>query len=447
MLKLSILIPTISLIWSYSLMAQNDRITVLFETGSGPGFISNNVRNWGYHTIGFGAAYRMKPLFSVDAALRYHNFEGQRYGFGDGETNVNASENLHGLSIAIGPEINLRCRNGHEFSLTLRAGAMVQRTNQYLWQDGQERASLYYKPLIIPVAELSGRWNLWLNNSTALNMDLNLLTQSGKVQVQETTHTTGNPLPERNNYRYEQYKTYLEEMARHDNYSLFSFSAGIRKRLGADAPDKTLSNIPTTPSRSSWGMLAGTQMMVADPENGHIASGVHFGLYYSHLIRSGVSAQVEMQLKFGPSSILPVLFQDYLVTPRTYTYFYKEIRPTGIRMFELPLLLNFHSRSHPRNAWIAGIRPSLIAVGSVEQGGSVQIGTLATEPFNDIKIRSGVREMDCGLTIGYQRALWRKVYLDLRYTQGLTDLTHDNFFKRKDTYTNSDLQASVRLAF
>jgi hypothetical protein len=135
------------------------------------------------------------------------------------------------------------------------------------------------------------------------------------------------------------------------------------------------------------------------------------------------------------------------VTPRTFSYFYKEIRPTVIRMFELPLLLNFHSRSNPRNAWLAGIRPSLITVGSVEQGGSLRIGTLATGPFNDINISAGVREMDCGVTIGYQRALWRNVFLDLRYTQGLTDLTHDNFFKRKDTYTNSDLQASVRLAF
>ncbi|HAD13536.1 MAG TPA: hypothetical protein DCF33_14005, partial [Saprospirales bacterium] len=61
--------------------------------------------------------------------------------------------------------------------------------------------------------------------------------------------------------------------------------------------------------------------------------------------------------------------------------------------------------------------------------------------------QSGIRYFDMGLVLGWEYRFHKHWALDLRYNQGLLDLTFDQFYRDQSTHLNSDVQLSLRYVF
>ena len=94
---------------------------------------------------------------------------------------------------------------------------------------------------------------------------------------------------------------------------------------------------------------------------------------------------------------------------------------------------------------LGGARTSIVYLPGNGQRNSY---TLSGESFTEIdNNRSGIRKMDMGALVGYEWLFSSRMSLDVRYVQGLFDLTADNWFKNESTLLNSDLQLSIRYFF
>jgi hypothetical protein len=205
----------------------------------------------------------------------------------------------------------------------------------------------------------------------------------------------------------------------------------------------------TAPPPTRWGVALGAQLSAIDYARPQVAPGLNIGLFYRLPLRGAWSLQLEAQAKYLSDFHQRAVFEDYLLNPLAgVSSSWREMSARSLWFAELPVLL---ACQHKEQSLFAGLRPSVNWIsreefpwaGTSSQGHSWE--DLAR--FEDVSLRHGLRRFDLGLTLGWARPLSQRIWLDVRYTQGFFDLTHDNFFKNQATNTNSDLQVSLRVGW
>jgi hypothetical protein len=195
-----------------------------------------------------------------------------------------------------------------------------------------------------------------------------------------------------------------------------------------------------------WGLALGAQLSAIDYARTQVAPGLNIGLFYRLPLRGAWSLQLEAQSKYLSDFRQQVILEDYLLNPLAgVSSSWREMSVRSLWFAELPVLFVCQSQTQ---SLFAGLRPSVNWI-NPEQFPWSGISSQGHSPedlsrFDDVNIRHGLRRFDMGLTLGWARPLSKRLWLDVRYTQGFFDLTHDNFFKNQATNTNSDLQISLR---
>lgn len=116
----------------------------------------------------------------------------------------------------------------------------------------------------------------------------------------------------------------------------------------------------------------------------------------------------------------------------------------NLMFIEVPLVYQRAFAGNKRQFWLAGIRPAVVVPMNNYVSNANLINSNSLFPYANIDLRDGVRWFDVGLTAGWQWRFSECWALDVRYTQGLMDLTHDNFFNNTKTTLNSDFQLTFR---
>jgi hypothetical protein len=112
---------------------------------------------------------------------------------------------------------------------------------------------------------------------------------------------------------------------------------------------------------------------------------------------------------------------------------------------ETPLVYKKTFSTDKRHSWLAGVRPALVfPVFNWGSYSTFSSGNTDLSAGNVIQLHDGVRLFDLGITAGWQWRFNDRWALDVRYTQGLLDLTHDNFFNNTNTVLNSDFQFTLK---
>lgn len=164
----------------------------------------------------------------------------------------------------------------------------------------------------------------------------------------------------------------------------------------------------------------------------------HLGYFTNYRLGRGFSVQTELVAKFVTGYRLRGKVQ-YIVPGGSLE---RILDYNNLLFLELPLLVKHNAT--PNTAWLLGIKPSWNWV--VAPYGSSSLSGL-DPPNLDFSDHVGLRRFDLGITAGWEWRLGRRWALDIRYNQGLYDLSFDNFFKNRDIHLNSDLQVSLRHYF
>lgn len=107
----------------------------------------------------------------------------------------------------------------------------------------------------------------------------------------------------------------------------------------------------------------------------------------------------------------------------------QDIIARNLTVLEFPVLAKY--KLNEKHSVMAGVRPSWIHVKDPNSDNS----NLTDSSQNAI-----YEKWDVGLSVGYEVQLSKRVAVNFRYNQGVTDLFEEN----NDTYLNNDFQASVR---
>lgn len=200
--------------------------------------------------------------------------------------------------------------------------------------------------------------------------------------------------------------------------------------------------LPKFQTRWSMGILAGPRLALPVWPFRTATPGWHAGLYVQAdlsphwAIRSELAVKtLDNELERETSDVLYDAFGASIKVDQT-------VYTNGLLFVELPVLA---VRRMGRHEWFGG--PRLTWVNVRDDVSSVATKGSAFTEVNYLEIRDGIRKTDLGLVLGYGYRLHQRWAVDVRYNQGLFDLTYDDFFNNTRTLLNSDLQFSLRYAF
>jgi hypothetical protein len=202
--------------------------------------------------------------------------------------------------------------------------------------------------------------------------------------------------------------------------------------------------------RSGFGPILGVQLNIVDHNPFRLAPGPVLGCYWQQTLGKRSALQVELQGRVVSGYRLGVVYADTLVQPSGIGTSQGEINVRSAFFMEMPVLFRHHSGPKSRHAWLAGIRPSLNRLHGYQTNSRWSLesnGAPAPEWPQGLKVRQGFYQYELGLVLGWSYALSRRLSLDVRYNQGLVDLTADNFFKSDELTLNSGLQCTLRAKF
>lgn len=212
--------------------------------------------------------------------------------------------------------------------------------------------------------------------------------------------------------------------------------------LGMPArPDSIIRPVPFAPAETSrWerGWLFGAGVNTVDYRPLRLRVAPHFGYFMRRRITPHTSLQGELALKFVPGYNWRAEFYDVVPGGSSQVI----LETDRLLYIELPLLLQ--RTWAPGQSWLLGLKPALtLPISPFGSFSSVNSGA----PNRDYSMHEGFRYIDLGLVLGWEYRFGRRWALDIRYNQGLFDLTADNFYHRREMHLNSDLQVSLRYFF
>jgi len=215
------------------------------------------------------------------------------------------------------------------------------------------------------------------------------------------------------------------------------------------SPGGPSDSIPFSQPVSGGGMLLGAQVSLIDPQAFKLGFGPAVGYYRFRDINDRLTFQIEFQAKLVSGYHISALFEDNVVNPAGLSVSNASFNLRSLLFFEMPVLLKFRQNRTARHQYFAGFRPSMNALTSYPGGNtSISVSNNAfPSDFSQLSLRDAVRPFDLGIIAGWSYAFSRRLSFDVRYTQGLFDLTADNFFKSNANTFNTDLQVSLRASF
>lgn len=190
------------------------------------------------------------------------------------------------------------------------------------------------------------------------------------------------------------------------------------------------------------------------------------GRQLEHGILAGLNAHTAAAKPFG-LSVLPHAgyFVSYRITPRSsleveaiakYVAGYRmggsqlALSPSGsltdppktldfdLFFMELPVLFKHHTGT--QHAWLLGLKPGV----TLPRFAAVSEADMDNFESVSQSDRDGIRRFDLGITLGWEWQIARSWALDLRYNQGLTDLSRNTVHLNNSRHLNSGLQLSVK---
>lgn len=206
------------------------------------------------------------------------------------------------------------------------------------------------------------------------------------------------------------------------------------RTIQPDSLIKPGKNIAIQSHRRAHGFILGMNANAVDYNPIRWSVLPHAGYFLSFKITPRSCIQTEAVLKLVTGYQLKVETLD--LTP--FGSSYNSLKTNNILYLELPVLYKRKFTAH--NAWLAGIKPS----------GNVKLFPSGTNSYtNDSGFRqytgqSGIRYFDLGLVLGWEWRPFQHWALDVRYNQGLLDMTFDQFYRDNSTHLNSDVQVTLR---
>jgi len=205
--------------------------------------------------------------------------------------------------------------------------------------------------------------------------------------------------------------------------------------------DSIIRPVPFAPAETTrWegGWLFGAGLHSVDYRPLRLRVAPHLGYFIRRRITPRTALQGELALKFVPGYNWRAEFYDVVPGGSSQVI----LETDRLLYIELPLLIQ---RSwSPGHAWLLGLKPALtLPISPFGSFSSVNSGA----PNRDYSMHEGFRYIDLGLVLGWEYRFGRRWALDIRYNQGLFDLTADNFYRRREMHLNSDLQVSLRYFF
>ena len=227
------------------------------------------------------------------------------------------------------------------------------------------------------------------------------------------------------------------------------FSALFSAFLLQAAPLPSDSLLVPPPRRSGGGgALLGTSVAVVDHSAFRLSPGPVAGFYYFEHLSSRWTFQIEFHWKQANGYNLSAVFADTVSNPTGIGISRAVFDVRTLVYWEVPIMLQWQPGLGSRHAFAVGLRPSLnVLRGDGASSGQYSFGFAEPADMSTLSVRQGLRRSDVGLLAGWSYALTDRLGLDVRYTQGLQDLTADNFFKSKSNTLNSDLQVTLRARF
>lgn len=219
-----------------------------------------------------------------------------------------------------------------------------------------------------------------------------------------------------------------------------SESALAWQMAGPDTLIRPAERHPRKARRFQRGMILGGNLNVVNYEARRLSIMPHLGYHISAPLTRDYRFQAEVQFKYVSNYQETAEFK--YVSPGNVLDIRWEMN--NLFFIEMPLLLKQENKGIGKTSWLAGVKPAwctpIFPTGSNSSSGS---GFLPGPQVN-LDLRDGVRQFDLGLVLGMDWRFARSWALDLRYNQGMLDLTHDNFFKDNTTHLNCDVQLTLR---
>lgn len=176
-----------------------------------------------------------------------------------------------------------------------------------------------------------------------------------------------------------------------------------------------------------------------------------FGLSMTHRFTPRWSVQIDLLYKKVQGYNLEAVFEaSGFDVAGLYGSWSIKRYTNALRFWEMPILLKWRLADNKENVFL-GLRPALVK--PVIRNGSSSIinrgygsNFLPPSDFSP-SIEDGIRHHDLAVTLGCEVRVWRNLWADIRYNQGLLDLTNNAFFNHSKVDLNTDVQFTLRYYF
>ncbi len=199
------------------------------------------------------------------------------------------------------------------------------------------------------------------------------------------------------------------------------------------------------------GFILGTHLTITDYQSWQASVLPVVGFYLAYHISDRWSLQAEAHARFVGNYDLERSYNENYTVPSGQSYFYEaSSKLYSYTSIDLPLLIQY--RLKPRWSLAAGLRHSIILENNGQRGSSVERGNNFSfdnlqSNWARLQLDRNLWPHDWGVLLGASRHFTRGWSLHLRYTQGLRDLSPDNFYGSDAYHLNSDLHFSIRKNF
>lgn len=205
-----------------------------------------------------------------------------------------------------------------------------------------------------------------------------------------------------------------------------------------------LTNPFSSGHRIQVGVVAGGQMAyVPQNTNEKYGGSPTVGFSVNYQLNARWSVQADVLYRMAPYFLLSSFQESRINATGQFEYLYYFAHSNDLEFYELPILIKrslFNGNAHV----LGGLRPAFVRPVHINGGGSATGAYLSSY---SLSMRKGVRRFDLALTLGAEVRLWRNLWLHGRISQGLFDLSHDDFFQNNRTDITTDLHLSLRYYF
>ncbi|MCY7330326.1 MAG: PorT family protein, partial [Saprospiraceae bacterium] len=172
-----------------------------------------------------------------------------------------------------------------------------------------------------------------------------------------------------------------------------------------------------------------------------------FGLSANYQLTPRWSVQADVLYRVVPYKLRTNFGQIFLDASGQYNSWTYGGGSNDLEFIEMPLLVKrafFKGNAH----WLAGLRPAFIRPVHITAA-QWAIGPYANAnmPGFSPSFHNGVRRFDLAFTLGGELRIWRNLWIHARISQGVFDLTHDDFFQNTNADVTSDMHLSLRYYF